>query len=457
MRSPVLVLLVVLLAPTASAAEAFVQLDELGDAWNGESRVELAPTEGGREVSVWAPANARIHGVHARAADATDATDARWRAGGPDVLLVTAPGDARAVWVEFDVPDRRPYLARFVAPPGIERVTIDITAADGAVAESPDAAFIDGRASAAVGPGDAIGIRVVDAGRVGELPLLLTIGLLALVVLAGTLLWHRARPPLAGREPQRFLDHLSELQARLLPPAALFALLNVFYFASGLRAVDAFPYVLPTWGVDASISARAFDAVAERLVPPDVTLVVLRPADAVLAQVGMCLFLALATVLPLLVYEIGAFIAPGLEPRERAIAARVLPLVTGLFLLGALGGYLVAAPLMIRTLYSYAPGIGAAALLAVGELVSFSLLVILALAIAFELPVVMYVLARVGLVRARTFGRYVRHAILAIVVLAGLITPDPSVVSQLLLAVPIVALYAIGIGAAAWGERPRRA
>lgn len=452
--APLFALALALLAPTASAADAFVALQKIGDAWNGESRVEYPEPTTASTVDVWVPSNARIQSVTYRIAES--AGPATWSAAGPDVLRVAAPPRSSAIVVLFDVPERHPYLARYVAPPGTDHLTLVVLAPEGEAAQSPDIALADGRATTAITEGDTIAIQVVEEGRVGELPLLATIGSLAALVLLGTLAWHRMRPPLEGREPQKFLDHLSELQARLLPPAIVFAILNLFFFTSGLRAIDGPPYVLPTWGADASIGARAFDAVAERLVPPDVTLIVLRPADAVLAQVGMCLFLSLATILPLLLYEIAAFIAPGLEARERKMVLRTLPLVTGLFLLGALLAYLIFAPLMIRTLYSYAPGIGAQPLLAVGELVSFSLLVILALGIAFELPVAMYALSRLGLVKAKTFGRYLRHAILAIVVVAGLITPDPSVVSQLLLAVPIVALYLLGIAAAAMGERRAR-
>lgn len=451
--------LALLVLPSASAAPATVTLASASGAWNGESRVDVEAADAPRSVAVWVPPGARVQDVLARLGEG--GTPTAWQAAGPEALLVHAPAEATAVLVRFDVADRAPWLVRYVAPPGVDRVTIRASAPEGRAVVSPDATFLrDGAgyvASAPLEPGASIAVRVVDAGRVGELPLFATVAGLAALVLAGTMLWHRARPPLEGRAPQRFLDHLAELQARLLPPALLFAVMNLFYFTSGLRSLDGAPYLAPTWGVDASVSARAFDALAERLVPTDVTLIVLRPADAVLAQVGMCLFLALATVLPLLVYEVGAFLAPGLERRERRVAMRVLPLVTGLFLLGALVGYLVMAPIMIRTLYAYAPGIGALPFLAVGELVSFALLIVLALGIAFELPVVMYVLARLGLVEARTFAKYVRHAVLAIVLVAGLITPDPSVVSQLLLAVPIVALYLIGIGAAAWGERTRPA
>lgn len=444
-------LLLFLLVPLASAAPASVTMAQEDAVWNGAF---VVVADGAGPVDLWLPATARVHAV------LVDGAPAPWRAAGADRIRVDATAAGARVEVSFDVADQRPTLVRVVAPPGVDRLDVELRPSGGWTVQSRDAAFARGedgvyRASVPVAPGDAIAVQVVAEGRVDEIPLLATIGGFALLGFLGVLAWHRARPPLAGRAPTRFVDHLVELQARLVPPVVLFGLLNVVYFTIGLRVVHVggYPLVAPTWGADATIAARAFDAVAERLVPAGVQLVVLRPADAVVAQVGMCLFLAFVTVLPILTYEIAAFVGPGLEARERRVALQSLPLVTALFLAGALLGFLVMAPFMLRTLYEYAPTLGAAPLLSVGDLVGFSLLVMLTLGLAFELPVAMFALARLGVVRAATFGRYVRHAIVAMVLLAGIVTPDPSVISQLLLAGPLVGLYLAGIGAAAVAER----
>lgn len=451
-------------APLVTGPAARVELVSEAGVWNGLSCVGAFGDRAG--VPVWLPPGARVHAV--TVSDGMSRTAAGWRAAGREALLVETPPGTTEACVGFDVDGARHALARFVAPMDLGAVHLAIAPAPGDVAQAEGVTFargsLEGREAdfASLGPmpgGEGVTLRVVDAGRVGELPLLVTVAGLALVVLVGALAWHAARPPLGGKPAERLLEHLGELQARLLPAAIAFALLNLVYFTMGLRTVHVggVPLVAPIFGVEGSISARAFDAFAERLVPDGVTLVALRPVDAVLAQVQTALFLAFLTALPVLLYEIGAFLGPGLEPRERRILLRTLPLLTALFVLGALFGYLAMAPLMIKTLYGYAPGIGALPLLGVGDLVGFALLVMVAFGAAFELPVAMYALSRLGLVRAGTFGRYLRHAVLVIVILAGVLTPDPSVITQLLVAGPVTLLYLMGIGAAWFGGRRRGA
>lgn len=455
MRLAAAALLALLLAPAAGAASADVTLEWADGAWNGASRVTGLANG---TVRLWVPAEARLQSIEA------DGEPLRaWRAASRDAIEAD-PGNASEVVARFDLSARPLVLARVVAPQGYDHLVVRVLPPEGRSPTSPEASFapLGAGGVAVVSPapeGSAVTIRVVDDDRLGEVPILLSVGGLALVVLVVALAWHRLRPPLAGRAPERFLDHLAELQARLVVPAVLFALLNLFYFASGLRLAEVGPLalVVPTFGADTSLSARAFEAFAERLTPPGVGLVVLRPIDAVLAQVEMSLFLAFATVLPLLLYEVSSFIGPALTAKERRLAGGVVPLVAGLFVVGALVGYLLMAPLMIRTLYGYAPGLGAEPLLVVGDLVGFALLVMLAMGLSFELPVAMFVLSRLGLVKAATFRKYVRHAIVLIFILAGILTPDPSIVSQLIVALPVSLLYAVGIAAATLGERRRTA
>lgn len=452
-----LLLALLLLAPVASASppaapgEAGIVLEEAGGgAWNGMSFAALPP--GTDAVLVWAPAGARLHAVE----------NASWEAAGPTALRLRPDPEATFVSASYDWTPSPYALADLAAPQAYAALHLDVRPLDGKVPEAEGVAFAqtdDGWTArlAPVEQGDALRLRVVAPDRVGELPVLLVVLALALLVLLAGIVWHLARPPLEGREPQRFLDHLTEVQARLLPPAIAFLILNLVYFGMGLRRVEYrdVPLVAPTFGTEDSLAARAFAAFAERVVPPNVQLVALGPVEAVLAQVQTTLFLATATVLPLLLYEAVAFLGPALLPRERRLARATLPLVGGLLLTGALFGYLVMAPFMMRTLYAYATPLGALSLLSVADLVSFTLLLVAAFALAFELPVAMYALSRLGVVRAATFRRYARHAVVVIAVVAGILTPDPSVVSQLMVAVPVTGLYVIGIVASAWGERRR--
>jgi sec-independent protein translocase protein TatC len=449
-----------LLPVVAAAPAAVVTLDASGGAWNGRS----GESNASGTARLWLPANARVHAVFV--AEPTGPTSSRveeagWRAEGSDAIAVPLPPNATQAWVEFDLPDSPLTLARFVAPEALGSLSITLAPPAGKAVEAP---FAPGSqegtwtyAAGGVAGGSAVDVKVVDADQLGELPLLAVVAALAVVCFALALVWHRLRPVAPRGGEMRFLDHLVELQARIVPPVFLFALLNVYYFVGGLRAVrlGGVPLVAPTWSLHQSLATRAFDAFAQRQVPGGVQLVVLRPIEAVLAQLEVALFLAFLTILPLLAYEIAVFVGPALRDRERRLAMRTIPLVLLLFALGAAFGYLGMSPLMIRTLYSYAPTVGAVPLLAVGDLVGFVLVVVLAFGLAFELPVAMYALTRLGLVQARTWRRYVRHAILAIFLIAAVITPDPTPVSQFLVAVPVTALYLLGMLAAAWGERAR--
>ena len=462
-RVLVLSLAVLVVLPTAAATTMTVSLAPAADGsttWNGRTEVTV---ENGSALA-WVPANARVHDVLAVGPDNGSASPVGWRAQGADALMVDAGANASSVRVEYDFQAGSLAVARVVAPAPLDRLVLDVMAPGGQHVVSPDADFsqMEGTdyiaESARLAAGQGVTVRVVDADEVGELPLLAAMVLVGALILVLTLAWHQLRPPVArDGEPMRFLDHLVELQARLLPPVLWFAFLNVFYFVAGLRVVrlGSVPLVVPTLSDKGSLAARAFDAFAARQVPAGVTLVVLRPIDAVLAEVQVALFLAFVTTLPLLLYELVAFIGPALRDRERALALRTIPVVLVLFLLGAWFGYVEMSPLMIRTLYDFAPAVGAQSFLAVSDLVSFALVVVLSFGAAFELPVLMYALSRFGVVKAATWRKYVRHAIVVIVVVAGIITPDPSPVSQMLVAVPVTALYLVGMLGASWAERRR--
>ena len=230
-----------------------------GGAWNGESG---AIAHGGSAL-VWLPPDARLHEVVLRPENGTDVS-ATWRAEGPAAIRIASPvsADGARLVAAFDLP--RPSASRlvdYVAPSDITTLAIDVTAPDGKVVQ-----LVGGDAVMhGVKAGAIVSIRIVDADAVGELPLLVALVLVAIVVLAGTLAWHAYRPPAArARSDMRFLDHLGELQARLVPPILVFAFLNGFYFVAGLRLVHVGRAAIVTpWLSDtASLSQQAYQAIA---------------------------------------------------------------------------------------------------------------------------------------------------------------------------------------------------
>ncbi len=261
----------------------------------------------------------------------------------------------------------------------------------------------------------------------------------------------RVQSPAAG-----WLDHLRELQARLVRVMMAFGIFVILFFTFGLGSVDvagfALPFPSPT--VTNSISAHVFRAIAADVVPETVTLVVTSPVDGILTQIDVTLLLAVVATLPLLTWEASAFLAPALYPNERRLALVLIPVVLALFAVGVWFAYEIMVPFTMRTLYGYAGDLGATSFLAVDRLVTFTVLLLIVFGCAFETPAVMAGLARAGVVRPGTFAKKWRHALVAIFVASALVS-DPTVVSQFLVAVPLVALYAIGVGAAYVVAKPR--
>jgi sec-independent protein translocase protein TatC len=287
---------------------------------------------------------------------------------------------------------------------------------------------------------------------------LLVLGALLTLVFAWAMVRAMTARGRAPREDMGLLDHLRELQGRLRVLLLAVALLMVALFTVALEPVQlaGAELAVPVPSLTDNIAAQTFRLLAAQFVPPGVQLVVVDPISGALVQVEVALFLAVLVASPLIGYEVGAFLMPALERRERRLLLQAIPAATGLFLAGALFAYFVMVPTMMRVLYSYAQGLGAVPFIAVDSLVSFAVIVTLIFGAAFELPVLMVALAKLGLVAPRTMATKWRHVVVGIFVLAAVITPDPSVVSQLLVAFPMLGLYVVGLAAARAAVRPAR-
>jgi sec-independent protein translocase protein TatC len=146
---------------------------------------------------------------------------------------------------------------------------------------------------------------------------------------------------------------------------------------------------------------------------------------------------------PVVLYQVWAFIRPGLYPRERRYAVPFVLFATIFFTLGGMFGYAVAFPVACKFLLSVAEGFTPA--LRVSSLFAFESKMILGMGLVFELPTVVYFLSRFGLITAGFLWRNLKYAILIIFIVAAVITPTPDVVTQCVFAGPMILLYLIGI------------
>lgn len=221
--------------------------------------------------------------------------------------------------------------------------------------------------------------------------------------------------------PMSVVEHLEELRRRLL---FAFAALGVGT-AAGFAFVD-----------------RVLDFMIRQLQVDHV--VFFAPAEALFIRLKIAMLVGVFIGLPVILYQMWAYVAVGLTRTERNAILYVLPPSLVLFVLGAAFGLLVIMPIGIRVLLGYATET-LQPMLAVGPALHFLMVFMLAFGFIFQLPVVIVFLARLGIVSPAALAAGRRYALLAIVTVSALLTPGTDVVSQLLMAVPTYALYEISI------------
>jgi sec-independent protein translocase protein TatC len=158
---------------------------------------------------------------------------------------------------------------------------------------------------------------------------------------------------------------------------------------------------------------------------------------------------------PFILYQVWLFIAPGLYQKERRFVIPFMAATVGLFLAGASFGYFWVLPGALKILIV---GFGSKfnSIITIEEYTGFFLSVILGLGISFEMPILIFFLAIFGIVSPRFLWKNIRYAILAVFLVAAIITPSPDPWTMCIYAIPMLGLYMIGIGVAWWVHPSRK-
>ncbi len=181
-------------------------------------------------------------------------------------------------------------------------------------------------------------------------------------------------------------------------------------------------------------------------------LIFISPTEMFSATVKVAFIFGLIICFPVLLYHAWAFLAPALNRRMRIRAGLWLTFALGLFLAGVMFSYLLALPAALKFLIGFGAG-KAIAMITFGNYISFFTALILAGGLVFEIPIVMGLLADMGMLKARFLRKKRHYAVLAILILAAVITPTQDIVNMLLFALPMVVLYETGILLVVWIEK----
>jgi sec-independent protein translocase protein TatC len=176
--------------------------------------------------------------------------------------------------------------------------------------------------------------------------------------------------------------------------------------------------------------------------------------EAFFIYIKIAFFASLFLTSPYIFYQIWRFIAPGLYAAEKR---HVIPFVlssTFLFVAGVLFGYYLALPPAFEFFVAFSSDF-LKPMISFREYLSFSLKMLLAFGISFELPVFIFFMARLGIVNTKMLRKQRRYAILIIFIVAAILTPSPDAFSQILMAIPLMVLYEISIFLSKYAEKKR--
>ena len=170
----------------------------------------------------------------------------------------------------------------------------------------------------------------------------------------------------------------------------------------------------------------------------------LKPTEAFLAYLNVAFTTGIALAMPILVYQLFRFMAPGLTRNEKRAVMLALPGITLFFVLGVVFCYVVVLPSALDFLLNFgSPWVTSNP--TISEFLSFVTQFLLAVGLAFETPIIILLLARLGVATPPRLRRFRRWAYILAFVIAAIITPTPDPVNQIIVAVPMILLYELGI------------
>ncbi len=172
--------------------------------------------------------------------------------------------------------------------------------------------------------------------------------------------------------------------------------------------------------------------------------VFLRPTEMITTYFKIALISGVALAMPVIIYQLVLFMLPALKPHERRYLYIIVPGATISFVVGLAFAYFALLPFAVRYLLTFGGDI-ARAQWTIGEYIGFVTTILLWMGVAFETPLVIFFLAKVGIITPAMLSHYRRYAILAIAVVAAVITPTPDPFNMMIVMVPLFILYEAGV------------
>ena len=237
-------------------------------------------------------------------------------------------------------------------------------------------------------------------------------------------------------EPLTFWDHLDELRGTLIRIICAVVLFGIVAF---LLKDELFSIVL---------APRSSDFITYRLLGTEdfsIHLMNIGLTEQFMIHMKTAIYAGLLVASPYILYELFRFVSPGLYDNERHYAVWIVGAAYLMFLIGTLVNYFVVFPFTVRFLGTYQVSPDVANMLTLQSYIDTLLGMSLVMGVVFELPVVCALMGRMGLINGQMMSTYRRHALVAILIVAAIITPTTDAFTLFVVALPIYLLYELSI------------
>jgi sec-independent protein translocase protein TatC len=269
----------------------------------------------------------------------------------------------------------------------------------------------------------------------------------------------RSRQEDGEESEMSFLDHLEELRWHLIRSAVIVLVGMIFIFVNIKAVTDKIilaPYApdFPTYTylcqIDESVCMRlnqaTKDANGNTLLSSDnIILQATDPSEQFTRAIMIAMIGGLVMAFPYLIFELWRFVKPGLSPEERRGTTGFIIYTSLLFFTGILFAYFIVSPMTIVFLANFSISDQVVQIWKLGDVISLVVMLCLAGGLLFEMPMLAFFLAKLGIVNAQFLSHYRRHSIVIMFVVAGILTPSPDIFTQISVAVPLIILYEISI------------
>ena len=259
----------------------------------------------------------------------------------------------------------------------------------------------------------------------------------------------------ANEVAMTFWEHLEELRRRIIISAIAIAVFTVLSlsFSKPIEKVIKFPLgtsmntlianaIEAVGGTEGSILGFFALALRSGTSSVDAILMKVGPLEGIMAYLKLGITTGILLALPIIIYQVWAFVFPALNREERQFAVPLFMIIVIFFIFGAAFAYFIVTPVVLQFSAQLLPELPN--MWDLEKYINFVTRLILGFGIAFELPIVMAFLSRIGIIDAQGFREKQSYALLGICVMSALLTPaDPG--SMLLMAIPLFVLYQLGI------------